>query len=112
MCVNKTISSGHARALLSLPSTEAMLEQLALIKENNLSVRETEKNISELKQNSDNPDKKPYNHRKLAKELSSLTNLKVAITGTKDKGFIKISYNKKDQFDQVINHVKQLSLPF
>ena len=47
------ISSGHARALINLPSEALQLDALRKIKENNLSVRKVEQLVKKLADNTD-----------------------------------------------------------
>jgi ParB family transcriptional regulator, chromosome partitioning protein len=51
--VKEEISSGHARALINLPSEDLQLEALKRIKENNLSVRKVERLVKKLTETSE-----------------------------------------------------------
>jgi ParB family chromosome partitioning protein len=51
--IKEEISSGHARALINLPSEALQLDALRKIKENNLSVRKVEQLVKKLADNTD-----------------------------------------------------------
>jgi len=52
--IKEEITSGHARALINLPSEELQLEALKRIKENNLSVRKVEQLVKKLVESPEN----------------------------------------------------------
>jgi ParB family chromosome partitioning protein len=70
--IKEEISSGHARALINLPSEELQLEALRRIKDGNLSVRKVEQLVKKLLTSPDTKRTVAF----VAKHSSSLANLK------------------------------------
>ena len=105
---NGIISTGHAKAILSLESEEKIIEIAKLIINKNLSVRETEALVKKL--NSQKPTKQKqtkkrdifYDEVDLA--LSESLGRKIQITCVKDKGSIKIEFFDRDDLKKIIKN--------
>ena len=105
---NGIISTGHAKAILSLESEEKIIEIAKLIINKNLSVRETEALVKKL--NSQKPTKQKqtkkrdifYDEVELA--LSESLGRKIQITCVKDKGSIKIEFFDRDDLKKIIKN--------
>lgn len=106
------ISSGHARALLSVlnPSDQRIL--FGRIVGSGLSVRETERMAGELnngsrakagseKKEKSSVSEKPLEIREMEQKFIDVLGTKVAIKGTVDKGLIEISYFSKEDLERV-----------
>lgn len=100
-----TISSGHARALLSLDE-EAQMEQLcAEIIEKKLSVRETESRVKVLK----DPPKEKVTQEKnpyiveVEEGLKRKYATQVKISGKKDKGKIELAYYSTEDLNRLLD---------
>ena len=99
------ISAGHARALLGLSDTEKMKELANDIIELNLSVREVEAKVSEIVSADNNENKVQKRARgkrnnafpEAESDLSDKLEMKVVITGTREKGKIIINYNSEEE---------------
>ncbi len=105
---NGIISTGHAKAILSLESEEKIIEIAKLIINKNLSVRETEALVKKL--NNQKPTKQKqtkkrdifYDEVELA--LSESLGRKIQITCVKDKGSIKIEFFDRDDLKKIIKN--------
>ena len=111
------ISAGHARALLGLADTEKMKELANDIIELNLSVREVEAKVSEIV-NADNNENKVQKRARgkrnnafpeAESDLSDKLEMKVVITGTREKGKIIINYNSEEEVEALIAKIKSIS---
>ena len=111
------ISAGHARALLGLSDTEKMKELANDIIELNLSVREVEAKVSEIV-NADNNENKVQKRARgkrnnafpeAESDLSDKLEMKVVITGTREKGKIIINYNSDEEVEALIAKIKSIS---
>jgi ParB family transcriptional regulator, chromosome partitioning protein len=101
--VEKKITSGHARCLLSLTSGEEQIIALDLILKKGLNVRETERLIQNAK-------KQPLAKKPAAKDrfLSDLEGVlakkfmaKVQIKGDAKKGVIEVRYTSMDELNRL-----------
>ncbi len=91
------ITAGHARALLTHPEPERALKAVLA---NGLSVRATEALAHQ------GPELTPR-HRdpdmvKMQRELSGLLGLTVEISGTYDRGMVRVGYASRDQLEGVL----------
>ncbi len=102
------ISAGHARTLLSFPSSESMMKAAKLAAEQGVSVRELEKMAkkaveqSQLKvgQSKSKPRVRYYDEVELA--LNQHLGRKVQVSGTKKRGVLQIEfYGEQDLTDLV-----------
>lgn len=111
------ISAGHARALLGLSDTEKMKELANDIIELNLSVREVEAKVSEIVSADNNENKVQKRARgkrnnafpEAESVLSDKLEMKVVITGTREKGKIIINYNSEEEVEALIAKIKSIS---
>lgn len=106
------ISAGHARGLLSLmnPSDQELLFQR--IREQGLSVRETEKQASQMNQGirqepapekeSGAPQRKNPHVREIEQQFLTKLGTRVQLKGSLDKGKIEISYLSADDLDRLM----------
>jgi ParB family chromosome partitioning protein len=103
------ISMGHARALLGLPNIKAQSAALQTILTQDLSVRQTEELVSQLKGN-----KKPPTIKKEAKspeikaledDLQAALGTRVRITRSKKgAGTISVHYYSDEEFNTLMDH--------
>ncbi len=93
MLKNGDITAGHARALLSLKDEEKALEMAKEIKRKKLSVRETEKVIYTLQ----NETVKHYE-----KQLSELLNMRVKINFKHNKGRVEIHFTSEEELRKLL----------
>jgi len=107
-----TLSSGHARALITLDSPELLARKIVA---DGLSVRETEQMVnritnpidSEKKTGSKATHKKDADTKALENRLSETLGLKVAINhSSKGKGRIMVDYKNLDQLDDLISRLE------
>ena len=111
------ISAGHARALLGLSDTEKMKELANDIIELNLSVREVEAKVSEIVSADNNENKVQKRARgkrnnafpEAESDLSDKLEMKVVVTGTREKGKIIINYNSEEEVEALIAKIKSIS---
>lgn len=100
------LTSGHARALITIADMRKQKELANDIIEKGLNVRETEK-LSSQKEKL-NTNKKPAVKKEtiamsdLSENLKSIFGTKVDIQKGKDKGKIIIEYYSNDEFDRII----------
>jgi ParB family chromosome partitioning protein len=102
------ISMGHARALLSLEDPQTQISLCQQLIEENRSVRDLEKMIQRLK-------RKPLATKvreadpdllALQEELLKVLGTKVSISGTQDKGVIKVYYFSMEDLDRIYEKIK------
>jgi len=109
--IDKTISSGHARALLMLDTQGAQLKILNIILKKTLSVRETEGLIQRLKKKPAGKitaKKDPF-LRDLEKELSSQFMTAIQIRQQKNKGSIEIKFNTAEELHRLVTLLMNLT---
>lgn len=102
------ITSGHARALLSLPEGKMRINALEAIVKNCLSVREAEKlvkNISNPKITK-NVNSKDIHILQLETELTEAIGNKVIISESEGKGKITIEYYDKSDRDRLVEELR------
>jgi len=112
---DNSISMGHARALLSIDDPLKQLHIFKRIKDENLSVRNTEKIIRDLK--SDSPASKIVRKspnmihpevRRIQERLRKQLDSKVEINrSNKGKGKITIYFNSDDQFNDIVDALEE-----
>ncbi len=111
--VDGKLSSGHARALLGASDEKIMLAAAQKIIEEDMSVRQTENYIHQLqkvkteKKKSAKEEETARYLLSLEKKLSSVFGTKVKIHHQKNKGRIEIQYYSNDDFDRIMNLMKQ-----
>ena len=100
------ISSGHARALLSLEDQKQMESLCEEIIDKKLSVRETEKKVKLLKnppkEDKANPEKNPY-ITEVEDGLKQKFATKVKISGKKDKGKIELEFYSTEDLNRILD---------
>ncbi len=104
------ITSGHAKAILSVTGTNAQIELAKLIYEKQLSVREAE-NISKNSGKTKKPKTPLSSEVKLAvkeseNNLSKYLGTKVKIHESNGKGKIEISYYSYEEFERIAEMIK------
>lgn len=103
------ISMGHARALLALENTKAQLSMARQVVQSQLSVRQVEQTIQKLKsgpQAEKHPPPDP-DLMALQEEFIRLLGTKVSISGSQNKGIIKIHYFSTDELNQIYEKIKE-----
>jgi ParB family chromosome partitioning protein len=102
--VDKKISSGHARCLLSCGSPDDQLALLELILKKDLTVREAErliKNAKKIPADKKQAVKKDRFLNDLEKALAAKLMARVQINGSADKGLIEIRYTSMDELNRL-----------
>lgn len=104
--ISGQITSGHARALLSLEDTEEQEKICKEIIEKDMNVRETEKLIRSIK-NKNKKEKvidkqKKYEFEKVEEDLQSILGTKVKIINNNKKGKIMIEYYSYEELNRLI----------
>ena len=101
-----TISAGHARALLSLPSKEEQVTVFRRIIQKGLNVREAESLIKRLKKTSRHSESKPNKKEPFLSDLEGRISrrlmTKVRILPAKKGGVIEIQYLSDNDLDRLI----------
>lgn len=102
--IQKTITSGHARALLMLDTPGEQIRVLTAILKKTLSVRETETLVQKAKKT---PSEKRTAHKDpylgdLEAELSSLLMTEIHIRRQKNKGAIEIKFKTAEELNRLI----------
>ncbi len=111
----ETLTMGHARALLSLDDSELQLKTAKYIINKGLSVRETEKHVSRMKNKEESKESKekdtlPERWVEAQEKLSRHMQTKVKIKKRKDKKVLSIAFNDDEHLKKVISmmfHMKQ-----
>lgn len=118
LLAEKTISSGHARALLGIKDPEKQSEYANAIIDKRLSVREVEKEIKKMQ--SSGGDKKSSKKNEIDPQLmavySDLEEKLKEATGTKvsiipkdnSKGKIEIEYYNQDELERIVDKLQNV----
>ena len=106
----KTLSAGHARALLPLETPERMEQAAAVILEQQLSVRQTEALVKQLlKAPRQARETAPDIYvRDLERSMSALTGHKITIRHGAKKGTLTIEYYGNDDLDAVCQALRSV----
>jgi len=115
MMIDGTLSSGHARALLSLERKEDQEKTADEIIARGLSVRETEKIIKAMnavpkkkKKEQDNPDYTLY-FREYEEKMKDILNTKVRINRKdKNKGRIEVDYYSMSELERIMDLLRTI----
>ncbi|MCX7821080.1 MAG: ParB/RepB/Spo0J family partition protein [Brevinematales bacterium] len=113
--VNKEISEGHARVILSLEDIDKMIAFTDYIIQHNLSVRETEKAVKDFLTKNENVSRETsekttnYIFKSFEDELIRSVGAKVEIKGNHKKGKIEIHYFSAEEFEKIFNQLKKIS---
>lgn len=107
---DKSISMGHARALITLEDTLAQSDIFEQIVQKGLSVRQVEalaKNYKpKAKRENEKSKELPLAYRKIQDELSSALSAKVTLKPKKgDRGDIVISYSSDEELDRLLDQL-------
>lgn len=109
--ISGEISSGHARALLSIDSKDVQLKALEEIVGKELSVRETEMLVKQLSKT-----KKPkktntvdVEYQAIEEKFREVFGTKVRIMNNKKNGKILIEYYSPDELDRIISIIESIS---
>ena len=115
---NKSISMGHARALLSLDSPAQQIKLFKVIQKNGYSVRQVEELVKNTKESEEAPSTKKGNAGKkslpkefdvLQKRLSDFFSTKVEMScSAKGKGKISIPFSNEEELERIINMFDKL----
>ena len=115
---NKTISMGHARALLSLESPAQQIRLFKEIQKNGYSVRQVEELVKTAKDHDEASSSKTGNAGKkslpaefnvLQKRLSDFFNTKVEMScSAKGRGKISIPFSSEEELERIINMFDKL----
>lgn len=106
------LSMGHARALLALETTEAQLEIREIILRKKLSVRDTERKVSEMAKRVNSAQKQGApkivdpNLSALEDELRRRFGVAIKIAGTMTKGVIQFTYASKEGLMRLADELK------
>ena len=108
--ISGEISSGHARALLSLEDAELQQKALQEIIKMGISVRETEKLIKQLSAQKKQKAKKRTDaeYQALEERFREIFGTKVKIQSGRKSGKIVIEYYSPDELDRIINLVESI----
>ena len=116
MLTNSDITSGHARALLSLENDELMEQAAQQIVENSLSVRETEKLVSQMVRSSENPvevvvkekkDRRPQYYREVELSLTEAFGRKVTVNQkNKNNGTLVLEFYGEEDLKELLKRFK------
>ena len=113
MLESRQIEMGHARALLSISSSEQQLEAACQVVRKRLSVRETERLVRRLLSDQARKTTKKAatsnnaDIRRLELEVSEKLGAKVRIDHSqKGSGKLVINYNSLDELDGILKHIK------
>lgn len=104
------ISTGHARALLSIAEEEVQIEMAKRVVEEALSVREVERLVKSLskKKSSSSSEQHPYVYEELEKNLKQILGNKVTIKNKKNnKGKIEIEYYSQEDLERIVELLKK-----
>lgn len=106
MLVEELISSGHARALLSITDKEKQSELATKVLDEKLSVRETEKLVKSTLNGKDKEKKNEVEdlvYKDLEEKVKSVLGTKVKIARkNKNKGTISLEYYSDDDLERII----------
>lgn len=106
------MTSGHARALLSLPDVSSQLEFSRRIREERLSVREVEQLVGHVAPRKNHVKPKyaaPPALTEVAKELQMHMKLPISVGVSGTKGFVKMTFASADEFSRVVEILRSAS---
>ena len=109
--IDGVITEGHGRALLSLEDKEMQYKMALEIIDKELSVRQTENTIKNLKKKNINKKEeeddniKPY-YNAIENKLENLFNTKVVLRSKGNRGKIQIEYYSEEDLQRIIDILK------
>jgi ParB family chromosome partitioning protein len=109
--ISGEISSGHARALLSIESKDVQLKALEEIIRRELSVRETELLVKQLSNPKKSKKTKTVDaeYQAIEEKFREVFGTKVRIMNNKKNGKILIEYYSPDELDRIISIIDSIS---
>lgn len=114
--LEKNISMGHGRALLSLEDEELISKACDIVVSKSLTVRQTESLVRKLKKsgsfdlNKASSGKRDNNLEYIAETLRGHFNTKVKLSGTGQRGKIEISYFTADELERILQNMTDGSM--
>lgn len=117
MLIQNLISSGHARALLSLDDQGLQLRAAKLILDGGLSVRETERLVKRLAKEDGNEEKKDKAkdetlaiiYQNLEDRMKTVMGTKVSIHNKdRNKGRIEIEYYSESELERIVEMIESI----
>lgn len=111
MLVEESISSGHARTLLSLEDPKQQLAVAERIMKDRLSVRDTEKLVKNInnpvKKTTKKPLKNDFVYKDMEEKLKQKIGTKVNINRkSENEGRIEIEYYSQEDFEKIVAYFK------
>jgi ParB family chromosome partitioning protein len=109
--INGLLSSGHARALLSIEDEKLQEKIVEEIRNNGLNVRDTEKLVKKYLVNKKGQKEKnnKENYIEIEEKLKDILGTRVQIVEKNKKGKIMIEYYSLEELDRIIEMVEVLS---
>lgn len=108
LVIEKKLSQGHARTILPVTDTKLQIEIAEKIIKEDLSVRQTEKLVSDLiNTKPKKEEKKSPSYKNVEKQLSDIFKTKVKISSGKNKGKIEFEFYNKDDFERLLFEFKK-----
>lgn len=106
MLIDDMISSGHARALLSLEDTEEQYKLAMRVFDEKLSVREIEKMVKSIltpKKEKEETPKLDFLYKEIEEKMKNIMGTKVSIKAKdKNKGKIELEYYSQEELERII----------
>jgi len=104
-----SISMGHARALLSLENSKTQITFARKIIKKQLSVRQVEKTAQQLKDAPQREKRRPLDPDLMAlqEEFIRYLGTKVFISGSQNRGVIKIHYFSTEELNRIFDKIKE-----
>ena len=109
LVIEKKLSQGHARTILPVTDIKLQVQIAEKIIKEDLSVRQTEKLVSDLlnaKPKKEENEKNP-SYKNVEKQLSDIFKTKVKISSGKNKGKIEFEFYNKDDFERLLFELKK-----
>jgi len=108
MLSNGELNMGHARAIIPIDDPELQVRLAQKISSEKLTVRRIETLVGNLKKTEREKSPKPMDPDLMAfkEELVKILGTKVSITGTPNKGTLKISYYSLDELNRIYEIIK------
>lgn len=105
-----TLSAGHGRALLPLPSPEAQMALAEEIQKKRLSVRETEERVKRLLQGEKPKEEAPLAiyYQEAERQLTNRLGRRVTIAQGRKKGKLTLEYYDKEDLEALMDALKKL----
>lgn len=107
---DKSITEGHARAILAVENKKDMMTLALRIAEKGLNVREAEAAVKNIKNHTEPAVKETKKHEPyllaLVSEIEGFFHSKVNIKKSAKGGVIEIKYNSDDELDTIIKKIR------